>query len=174
MRLLENLEELVDEPALADAGDADDRDELRRSLLLDPRERAHEQVELALAPDERRAGDLVHVDAEARAGLDRLPHRHGLRLPLGCDRCVLPVVDDPLGGAVGRLADEDCRRAEERHHCVADELLDRAAEPLELRAKMLVVRGQDRPHVLRIHRLGAGREPDQVGEEHRDDLPLLP
>ena len=65
------------------------------------------------------------------------------------------------------------RRAEERHNRVADELLHRAPEALELRAQMSVIWGEQRTHVLRVHRLGPGREADQVAEETGDDLPLL-
>ena len=64
------------------------------------------------------------------------------------------------------------RRAEERHDRVADELLDRASEALQLRAQPLVVRPQDRLDVLGIERLGARGEADEVGEEHRHDLAL--
>ena len=46
-------------------------------------------------------------------------------------------------------------RAEERHHGVADELLHRAAEALELRAQALVVGREDRPHVLGVELLGS-------------------
>ena len=65
------------------------------------------------------------------------------------------------------------RRPEQRHHRIADELLHRAAEPLQLRTQPLVVRAQDRLHVLRVELLGTRGEPDQVGEQHRDDFPLL-
>ncbi len=62
------------------------------------------------------------------------------------------------------------RRPEEGHHRVADELLDRAAEALELGAEAGVVRAEDRLHVLGIERLRPRREADQVGEQHGDDL----
>ena len=58
------------------------------------------------AADERRRRPLGDVDAEAGAGLERLPGGHGLRLSLGVDRRCRPVRDRPVGGAVGRLADE--------------------------------------------------------------------
>ena len=65
------------------------------------------------------------------------------------------------------------RSAEERHHRVADELLDGAAEALELLAQMRVVRGEQAADVLGIELLGAGGEADEIGEEHRHDLALL-
>ena len=65
------------------------------------------------------------------------------------------------------------RRAEERDHRVADELLDGAAEALELGAKVRVVGGEQRADVLGVELLRARGEPDEIGEEHGDDLPLL-
>ena len=62
------------------------------------------------------------------------------------------------------------RRAEERHHRVADELLDRAAVPLELLPHTRVVRPEDRLDVLGVESLGTRREADEVAEEDRDDL----
>jgi hypothetical protein len=64
-------------------------------------------------------------------------------------------------------------RAEEPHDRVADELLDRAAEALDLRAHARVVGGEARMDVLRIELLGRRRRADDVGEERRDDFPLL-
>jgi hypothetical protein len=63
-------------------------------------------------------------------------------------------------------------RAEERHHGVPDELLDGAAVALELGADALVVGAEDRLDVLRVERLRPGCEPDEVAEDHRDDLAL--
>src|SRR5438445_3953959 len=56
---------------------------------------------------------------------------------------------------------------------VADALLDGAAVPLQLRAQPRVVGLEDADDVLGIYLLGAGGEPDEVGEEHGDDLSLL-
>ena len=217
--------ELVDEAALADPGHADERHQLRRTLLPRPREGPREQLELALAPDQRRAA-LVDVHADPRPRLARLPDRHRLRLALRLHR-LGPVVVDPLprGAERGfvhehavhrrralqarsgvddipcdhplalggrrperderfarrhgdahleaavlddRVADREPgphrplgivlvrdRRAEDRHHRVADELLDRAAVPLELAAEPRVVRRERRAHVLRVEPLGA-------------------
>ena len=65
------------------------------------------------------------------------------------------------------------RGAEDRHHRVADELLDGAAEALELVPEAGVVRAEQRAHLLGIHLLGARREADEIGEEHGHDLALL-
>jgi hypothetical protein len=65
------------------------------------------------------------------------------------------------------------RRAEQGHHRVADELLDRPPESLELRAQAGVVGPQQTAHVLGIHLLGLRREAHEVREQNPDDLPLL-
>ena len=65
------------------------------------------------------------------------------------------------------------RRAEERHDGVADELLDRAAEPLQLGLHPAVIGREHAADVLRIEVLGAAGEADEVGEEDADDLALL-
>ena len=65
------------------------------------------------------------------------------------------------------------RGAEDGHDRVADELLDRAAEALELGANACVVGLEQPPHVLRVHALGARGEADEVAEEAGDDLALL-
>src|SRR5439155_1416219 len=65
------------------------------------------------------------------------------------------------------------RRTEQRHDRVADELLDRTAEALELGTEAFVVRGEERSHVLGVHGLGAFGEADEIREEDSDDLALL-
>jgi len=59
------------------------------------------------------------------------------------------------------------RRAEHRHHRIADELLDDAAKCLDLRTHPCEVRSQDRPDILRIEALCARRETDEIREENR-------
>ena len=76
--------------------------------------------------------------------------------------------DRPLGVVL-----VDHRRAEDRHDRVADELLDRAAEALDLVLDARVVRAERRADVLRIGPIGARREPDEIDEEDGDDLALL-
>jgi len=65
------------------------------------------------------------------------------------------------------------RCAEDRHHRVADELLDGAAEALELVPHAGVVGREDPEHVLGIQPLRLCREPDQVDEHDRHNLALL-
>ena len=104
---------------------------------------------------------------ERLAGRHRDPHLQVLLL-------ARPVADRErsTNGTLGVVLARD-RRAEERHHGVADELLDRAAETLELAAQALPVRSEHRADVLRIELLRARGEADEVGEEHRHDLALL-
>src|SRR5205814_9892354 len=64
--LLDRPEELADKAALAGPGNADQRHELRRTLLPRTREGAHEQFDLPLAPDERRLRLRREANAEAR------------------------------------------------------------------------------------------------------------
>jgi hypothetical protein len=235
-------EQLGDEPALPDTGDADERDELRGPLLANTLERVDELVELALPAHEGNAcRDCLAADTRAR--LERLPHAHRLRLALRLDCVGFAEIDCVLRRAVGRLTDEHPvhgsralqprgrvhhvsgrhplarfrasrevdqrlarvdgdanldlaalaspvanrkggadsalrvvlvrdRCAEQRHHRIADELLDGSAEPFELRAQPLVIRAQDRLDVLGIELLGTRCEADEVGEQHGDDLPL--
>jgi hypothetical protein len=64
------------------------------------------------------------------------------------------------------------RRAEERHHGIADELLDGAAVPLELTPNATVIRTKNRLDVLRVQRFSLRREADEVAEQDGDDLAL--
>ena len=111
-------------------------------------------ADACLEHDDRLAG--VHRDSHLEPVLSR-PVPYGERRPNG------PLV----------VVAERSRRAEDAHHRVADELLDPAAEALELGANALVVRRQDRADVLGIELLGACGEPDEVDEDDRDDPPLL-
>jgi hypothetical protein len=72
----------------------------------------------------------------------------------------------------GRHGDPNLE-VEKRHHSVSYELLDRAAVPLELAAQTLPVRAEHGAHVLGIEPLRTRPEPDEVGEEHGDNLALL-
>ena len=125
----------------------------------------------------RRVDDVARRHALAGLGPrgeidERLARVHGdphLQLALLRD----PVADRERGTdrALGIVLARH-RRAEERHHRIADELLHRSAPALELVAQPLVVGPQDRLHVLRIQLLGLRREADEVGEQDGDDLAL--
>jgi hypothetical protein len=60
---LDRMEELCEEPTLSDPGDADKRHELRRPLADCPLESGDEQLDLAVAADERRRRTAGDIDA---------------------------------------------------------------------------------------------------------------
>ena len=75
--------------------------------------------------------------------------------------------DGPLGVVlVGR------RCAPDRHHRVADELLDRAAVAADDVPGEVEVAGQELAGVLGVASLGERREADEVGEQDRDEAAL--
>jgi hypothetical protein len=143
--------------------------------------------------------DLVHEDAvyggrrlEPRGSVDHVARRHSLafrgtssegdqRLP-GRDAdpdFELPFFDECVANCEGRthcsfwvvLVRSRC--PEDRHHRVADELLDGPAAALELGPHAAVVRSENPPHVFGVHALDARREPDEIAEEAGDDLALF-
>jgi hypothetical protein len=129
------------------------RRRLQAGGRVDDVARDHRLAHLGPCADryQRLAGVDRHAHLRAQSGSHREGRAHG---PLG-------VV------AVGS------GRSEHADHRVADELLDHAAERLDLGADAVVVRRQDGPHVLGIERLGARGESDEVDEDDRDDPPLL-
>ena len=66
------------------------------------------------------------------------------------------------------------REPEDRHHRVADELLDDAAVALYDRLHPLEVTRQQSPQRFRIDGFPERRRADDIAEEHGDDLPLFP
>jgi hypothetical protein len=66
----------------------------------------------------------------------------------------------------------DDRRAEDGDDGIADELLDRAAETLQLGADARVVPTEQRAHVFGVQRLSLAREADEVAEDDGDHLAL--
>ena len=99
--------QLVDEATLSDAGDADEGQELRRSLMARALERVPNDAELALAADEVGACLVRHVDAEAGVRREGRPDADRLRLPLRLDGLGRLVVDGDPRRAKGRLVDDD-------------------------------------------------------------------
>jgi hypothetical protein len=67
----------------------------------------------------------------------------------------------------------DGRNAEHRHNRIADELLDRAAVPLDDRLHPLEIPGEERPQRFGVEPLAELCRPGDVTEEDGDDLPLL-
>ena len=100
------------------------------SDTIDPAVAAEPQQHLA-------GGDAdAHVQRQLRPFLTQ-----GFQLLLDRERCT----DGPLG--VVLVSD---RRAEKRHHAVADELGDDAAEPLHLLGRDPVEGRQKRAHILDV------------------------
>ena len=108
---------------------------------------------------------LARVDADADLELER----RGCLVELG-DR----VLDrERRTDRTLRIVLVHDRSPEHGDHGVADELLDRAAEVLELVAEPCVVGREHRADVLGVGVLRARRRSDEVREHDRDDLPLL-
>ena len=63
--------------------------------------------------------------------------------------------------------------SEDGHDGISDELLDRAAEALDVCLDALVVRPERGAYVLRVGAVGTVREADEIDEQHRDDLAFL-
>jgi len=147
-----------------------------------------------LGGPKRLLADEDPVDGRRRLQTRRRVHyvarRHGLP-SLGPrahrDKGLTSVDADPhldslvTGPVVDRECSPDCalriilmrnRSAEDRHHCVADELLHSPAEPLQLSAHMPLIALKLGRHVLRIHLLGTRGGADEIGEEDGDNLPL--
>src|SRR5688572_13269662 len=101
------LEELPDEPRLADPRYADERDELRLAVLLHPAERPDQERELALSSDQRCPAQLADIGSEAGARLERRPDRNRLSLALGLYCRLFVIGDRALGGVERGLVDED-------------------------------------------------------------------
>jgi hypothetical protein len=125
----------------------------------------------------RRVDDVArnHSFASLGAGVDADQRLAGVDGGANLERAVL---DDAVADgerrthrALGVVLVRE-RRAEDSHHRVADELLHRASALLELFAQALVIRAEDRLDVLRVERLSARGEADEVREQHRHDLPL--
>ena len=127
-----------------------DEDAVDRCVRLEPRrgvdDVAGDHALALLRPGAERDERLPGVDADAELELGLLVED--------------PVADGERGAdrALGVVLVRD-RRAEHGHHGVADELLDCAAEALELVAQPRVVRPEQRAHLLRIHLLGARVKP---------------
>ena len=108
------------------------------------------------------------------AGADPDPHlqrEHGVRLVELLDR--LQRAEAGPDRALGIVLMRD-RGAEDRHHRVPNELLDRAGIPLDLLPKACMVGADAGAHVLRICLLRGGGEADEIAEEDGDNLALLP
>ena len=107
------------------------------------------------------------------AGVDRAPHRE-IELRTGLVQ-LLDRLQDPQrrpDRAFGVVLVRD-RCAEDGHHRVPDELLDGAAEPLDLPLQQVVIHTEGRADILRVGVIGSGGEPHEIDEQDGHDLALL-
>ena len=134
-----------------------DEDLAGAGRLLEPRsdvDRVAGDERLALAADD----DLARVDADPRLQVvlgDRSAH-----LRRGANRAERVVL-------------VRSRNAEDRHHRVADELLDGTAVAFDDPPEVFEVAAHARAQCLRVGRLPEGSRAHEVTEENRDDLSLL-
>ena len=127
---------------------------------LDPRGSVDEITghhALALGAD--RHGRLAGEDTGARLQCRVEPRDRLDEIESGAHR--------PLGVVLG-----GSRRAPDGHDGVADELLDRPAVAADQRARELEVAREQVTRLLRITAFGERGEPDEIGEEHRDEPSL--
>jgi hypothetical protein len=109
--------------------------------------------------------DLAGVEPDPDRDLDA-PVAHELTVQRA--EC-LPHLDGRADGSE-RVVLVHRRRAEDGHHGVADELLDRSPVALEDAAHLVEVARVDPPHRLGIDALAEHRRVGHVAEEHRDGL----
>jgi hypothetical protein len=103
--------------------------------------------------------DLAGADAEAGANAERRQRvAHLERCTTGPKRVVLVQHGHP----------------EHRHHCIADELLDRPSVRLDDRLHAVEVPREQRAQGLGIRRLAHCRRARHIAEQDGHDLPLLP
>src|SRR5439155_25027088 len=142
-----------------------DQDRISRGLRLQPRRRVHD-----VPGDHSLSFFRPGVQGHDRlAGVDGDPD-------LEVETRILCVhlthcVTDPKGGPDGslRIVPVSQWSSEHAHDRVADELLDCAAEGLDVLTERRVVRPEDGPDVLRVEMFGSRGEPHQIGEQNRHD-----
>ena len=150
----------------------------KRRVADDDRADRRRRLEARGRVDDVAGGDSLPLFGTGVEGNDRLARRDGAthgELQFVLLVQVLDRVEDLQRGAHGaiRIVLVRGRRAEDGHDRVADELLDRAAEVLDLLFHARVIRTERRAHILGIGAIGARGEADEVDEQDRDDLSLL-
>ena len=125
----------------------------------------------------RRGVDDVAGDTLAYGGALARGHQSLARVHRDAHRQVAvgDTVADREGGSDGPLGVVlvGPRRPEDAHRRVTDELVERAAEPLDLLFRDLVERHEDAPNVLGVGAVAVLGEPGEVGEHDRDESPFL-
>ena len=151
-----------------------DEDGARRGRRLQPRRDVH-GVAKGCVLDPRTGADLPHHDGAGRGShpdaeaLDPPATPHLARVLLHLADDAERAADAPLGVVLPRG-----RRAEEGEDAVAGEILDVASERLHLADDPRYRLPDDELDVLEIEPLGERGRADDVGEDGRKDLPLLP
>ena len=166
--------------------------QLQRRHRLD-RDRVTDETDRRV-PDEDLTGgrgrleplrDDDSVARRERIALRRIAGEHLTRVDAGAHPDPDPVLPLELVVQAGELATEldrgphrtqrivlvHDRDPEHAQHGVADELLDRAAVPLEHRPRGLVIARPDAPERLRVELLAKRRRVRDVAEDERDRLP---
>ena len=145
-----------------------DHEAVGRGGRLQPRGRVHHVARHPLAdarPASERDDDLSGRDADAHGEGRRILQPQALHL--------LPDAQRGPHRALGVVLVGDGNPEDPEHH-VADDLLDRSAEPLDLPLKQLVEGPQRRREVLGVQaRLEASLHIDDVGEQRRDQPAFL-
>ena len=138
-----------------------------RGDTLQPRGRVHHVADHTLAVGTPPKGD------QRLAGVDADPHRQleGGMGPVQLGNRIQHAQRAPHRPL--RVVLVHRRDAEHRHDGVTDELVQGAADALDLTTQPGVERAKHGPYVLGIGPIRACGEPDQVTEEDRDDLALL-
>jgi hypothetical protein len=141
----------------------------RRRVLLEAGRRVHGVAGDETMPDAHVAGDdLTGVHARA-VGQPDTPDALELVVQVGEPALHVRRRPDRAEGVV--LV--QCRQAEDRHHCVANVLLDRAPVTQQRGTHLLEVAVHHLAQRLRVERLAEVRGALQVGEDDRDGLPHL-
>ena len=119
-----------------------------------------------------RHGAPRHQLARVHPGAVREPHAPALlELPIQVLETLLHIRRGANGSQRVVLADP--RNPEHRHHGVAEELVDRAAVPLDRLAHLVEVRGDELTERLRVDGLTKRGRPLQVAEHDRHRLAHL-
>jgi len=128
--------------------------------------------------DDVAGGDALALTRSRPKRDDCLARRHGRAhcelQPLLCVQLLDRVEDAKRGpdGSLGVVLVGD-RSSEDGHDRIADELLDGAAEALDLPLDSGMVRPQRGANVLGIRLVGTSSEAHEIDEQHRDELPFF-
>jgi len=107
------------------------------------------------------------VDANAHVEIDAVAVLH-----FGRERLHLALDGEPRGDGPARRILQRQGRAEERHHPVAEELVDRSLVVVDLAEDQGEAAVHELVHHLGAHSLGQVRGVDEVAKEHRHVLAL--